>query len=96
MRSHTHLPQQKDRVPNLYVLRRLLVCVPLPKDITVTVLAGLCLLYGIPVILVTPVWWGVARLNKDWEARAFMDSIRPAPLDVYHSERLLRITRNRT
>lgn len=56
----------------------------------VTVVFGLFLLYGIPAVLVTPVWWAVARLNKDWEARAFMDAVRAKPAHVHVMERLLR------
>lgn len=54
---------------------------------------GFLILYGIPALLSTPVWWGVYRLNQDWEARAFMNSVRPKPAHVHHSERILRIVK---
>lgn len=52
---------------------------------------GLTLIYGIPGLLSLPLWLGVRRLNQDWEARAFMNSVRAKPAAVHHSERLLGI-----
>lgn len=53
---------------------------------------GLVTLYGIPGVLAWAFWrFPIRRLIALWVGRDVMLSFIPAPKDVHHSERILRL-----
>lgn len=58
-----------------------------------TELFGFTLLYLIPALLVTPLWWLVRRLALTWETRNLMDDCRPTPWQIHHTERVTGIVK---